>query len=93
MSMVTDTPQLSDPEQQHEPPKHAHIIKTEPGESAAAKVTEARVLGTPLEALCGEIFVPQHRADTLPMCSKCEEIYRGHRYENDGLHERPNDNV
>ena len=41
------------------PPKAAHIVKTEPGESAVAKVTEARIYGFPVEALCGERFVPQ----------------------------------
>ena len=40
------------------PAKAAHIVKTEPGESAVAKVTEARIYGFPVEALCGERFVP-----------------------------------
>ena len=33
-------------------------MKTEPGESAVAKVMEARIYGYPVEALCGERFVP-----------------------------------
>lgn len=37
----------------------AHIVKTEPGEDAAAKVLEARINGTPLEALCGHVWVPR----------------------------------
>ena len=28
----------------------AHIVRTEPGENAAAKVLEARINGTPIEA-------------------------------------------
>ena len=39
-----------------EPTKH--IVKVEPGESAAAKVLQARIEGTPLEALCGFVWVP-----------------------------------
>ena len=29
-------------------PASAHIVKTDPGENAAAKVLEARIYGTPL---------------------------------------------
>jgi hypothetical protein len=52
----TDT--RTDEEARTGPPKAAHIVKTEPGESAVAKVTEARIYGYPVEALCGERFVP-----------------------------------
>lgn len=72
-----------------EPDKNSHIIKTEPGESAAAKVTEARVLGTPVEALCGYIFVPQQNPDNLPLCQKCKDIYEGHRDNNPNLNKTP----
>ena len=43
---------------QTDEPIVAHIVKVGPGESATAKVLEARVLGTPLEALCGHVWVP-----------------------------------
>lgn len=56
-------------------PRVAHIIRTEPGESAVAKVTEARVFGYPVEALCGERFVPQRDPTKLPVCAPCKEIY------------------
>ena len=39
-------------------PLVAHIVKTGDNESAAAKVLEARINGTPLEALCGHVWVP-----------------------------------
>lgn len=60
-------------------PEVAHIVKTEPGESAVAKVTEARVMGTAIEALCGAIFTPSKDATKLPLCSKCKEIYDMYR--------------
>ena len=47
-------------------PKHAHIVKVEPGESAAAKVLEARIYGTPIEALCGHVWVPSRDPEAAP---------------------------
>lgn len=70
-------------------PKVAHIVKTEPGESAVAKVTEARIYGFPVEALCGERFVPQRDPKKLPMCQACKEIYDLYRAANDRLGETP----
>ena len=72
-------------------PSVAHIVRTEPGESALAKVTEARVFGFPVEALCGERFVPQRDPKKLPMCQKCKEIYEVYQAFNDGLSDRPDD--
>lgn len=72
------------------PPKAAHIVKTEPGESALAKVTEARIYGFPVEALCGERFVPQQDPKRLPPCGICKEIYEMYRQMSDGrLNETP----
>jgi hypothetical protein len=72
------------------PPKAAHIVKTEPGESAVAKVTEARIYGFPVEALCGERFVPQQDPKRLPLCGICKEIYDLYRQMSDGgLSETP----
>ena len=70
-------------------PVCAHIVKTEPGESAAAKVTEARVFGTPLEALCGHVWVPSRDPKQLPLCEECKSIYEMYRMMNDGLNEKP----
>ncbi|HKE76886.1 MAG TPA: DUF3039 domain-containing protein [Acidimicrobiales bacterium] len=70
-------------------PKVAHIVKTEPGESAVAKVTEARIYGYPIEALCGEVFVPQRDPTKLPMCSVCKEIYDLYRATDENLNETP----
>jgi hypothetical protein len=70
-------------------PRVAHIVRTDPGESAVAKVTEARIYGFPVEALCGERFVPQRDPKKLPMCQVCKEIYDLYRVANDGLSETP----
>ena len=49
-------------------PMVAHIVKVAPGESAAAKVLEARINGTPVEALCGHVWVPARDPKQLPVC-------------------------
>ena len=78
----TDT--RTDEELETGQPKAAHIVKTEPGESAVAKVTEARIYGFPVEALCGEVFVPQQDPKRLPLCDTCKEIYDLYRSMSDG---------
>lgn len=72
-------------------PVCAHIVKTEPGENAAAKVLEARIYGTPLEALCGHVWVPSRDPKQLPLCEACKEIYEVYRAFNDGLNDKPNE--
>ncbi|MEY2779815.1 MAG: hypothetical protein RL623_995 [Actinomycetota bacterium] len=72
-------------------PTMAHIVKTEPGEDAAAKVLKARIYGTPLEALCGHVWVPSRDPKQLPLCDKCKDIYETYRMFNDGLNERPSE--
>jgi hypothetical protein len=72
-------------------PVLAHIVKSKPGESAAAKVLEARIYGTPLEALCGHVWVPTRDPKQLPLCDRCKQIYDMYRSFNDGLNENPSD--
>lgn len=66
----------ADPHVLTEPPKVAHIVKVDSHESGLAKVTEARVNGTPLEALCGAIFVPSQDPTKLPRCEPCQDAYK-----------------
>ena len=70
-------------------PVVAHIVKTELGENAAAKVLEARINGTPLEALCGHVWVPSRDPKQVPMCQKCKDIYDTYRMFNEGLGDTP----
>ena len=92
---LTTLPARVEPETERVPetgePAVAHIVKTEPGESAAAKVLEARIYGTPLEALCGHVWIPSRDPKQLPMCEKCKEIYEVYKSFNDGLNERPSE--
>lgn len=88
---VTETRDEVEAELRTGEPLSAHIVKTEPGESAVAKVMEARIYGTPIEALCGHVWVPSRDPKQLPVCQKCKEIYEMYRVFNDGLNETPKD--
>src|SRR3954453_3526921 len=71
----TATPdiQVSEPERELEHGPVAHIVRTDPGESATAKILQARVEGTPIEALCGHVWVPSRDPRQLPVCPACKE--------------------
>ena len=72
-------------------PTAAHIVRTKKGENAAAVVLEARVMGTPVAALCGFVWVPSRDPKQLPVCEECKRVYAMFRAFNDGLHDTPND--
>ena len=78
-----------DEELQTGEPAVAHIVKTEPGETAAAKVLEARIYGTPLEALCGHVWVPSRDPKQLPLCEKCKGVYEMYKAFNGDLPDKP----
>lgn len=40
-----------------------------------AKLTEAMVMGTPVVALCGKVWVPHRNPDRYPVCPTCKEIW------------------
>ena len=72
-------------------PVQAHIVKVRPGESAVAKVVEARIYGTPVEALCGHVWVPSRDPKQLPLCQECKSIYDMYKAFNGELPETPQD--
>jgi len=42
---------------------------------AKDKLTEALVMGTPVVALCGKVWVPSRDPKRFPVCPTCKEIY------------------
>lgn len=48
-------------------PKFSHYAE-------AVSVTEGYVLGTPVQALCGELFVPSRDPKKFPICPICKDI-------------------
>lgn len=55
-------------------PRAAHIILPVDDKDAVALVTEARIYGFAVEALCGIKFVPERDPKQYPLCSRCKEI-------------------
>jgi hypothetical protein len=39
------------------------------------KLTEAMVMGTPVVALCGKVWVPSRAPEKFPVCPECKEIW------------------
>jgi hypothetical protein len=39
------------------------------------KITEATVLGTPVVALCGKVWVPSRDPSKFPVCPECKRLY------------------
>lgn len=39
------------------------------------KLTEAMVMGTPLVALCGKVWVPSRDPKKYPVCPACKEVW------------------
>ena len=39
------------------------------------KLTEAMVMGTPVVALCGKIWVPSRDPEKYPVCPECKEAW------------------
>ena len=53
--------------------RFAHYVL---GRNASALVTQAMVMGTPVEALCGKRWVPSRDASRYPICPECKERKR-----------------
>lgn len=56
-----------DSEIEEDEPKFAHYAES-------VSVTEGYVLGTPVLALCGKLFVPSRDPKKFPLCPICKEI-------------------
>lgn len=59
-------------------PESAHIVlkpKDEKDETVHAYVMRARIEGFPIVALCGYTWVPNKKAEGLPVCEECKAIY------------------
>ncbi|CAA9337848.1 MAG: hypothetical protein AVDCRST_MAG72-631 [uncultured Nocardioidaceae bacterium] len=39
------------------------------------KLTEAMVMGTPVVALCGKVWVPSRDPQKYPTCPECKEVW------------------
>jgi hypothetical protein len=48
------------------------------------KLTEAMVMGTPVVALCGKVWVPSRAPERFPVCPECQKIWDGLKPGDDG---------
>jgi hypothetical protein len=68
---------LEEQTQNLEPGDHerfSHYVRKE-------KIVESAVMGTPVVALCGKVWVPGRDPQKFPVCPICQEIYDGLRPE------------
>lgn len=59
--------------EQFEPGDHerlAHYVQKD-------KIVESAVLGQPVMALCGKVWIPNRDPGKFPVCPECKEIYEG----------------
>ena len=61
-------PDLSHGDGDHE--RFAHYVQKD-------KIVESSVMGTPMVALCGKVWVPSRDPKKYPVCPTCKEIYEG----------------
>lgn len=54
--------------------RFSHYVRKE-------KIIESAVMGTPVVALCGKVWVPGRDPQKFPVCPMCHEIYEGLRPE------------
>jgi hypothetical protein len=59
-------PDLSFGDGDHE--RFAHYVKKD-------KIVDSSVFGTPVEALCGKVWVPSRDPKKFPVCPDCQRIY------------------
>jgi hypothetical protein len=59
-------PDLSHGDGDHE--RFAHYVQKN-------KIVESSVMGTPMVALCGKVWVPSRDPKRYPVCPACKEIY------------------
>ena len=48
------------------------------------KLTEAMVMGTPVVALCGKVWVPSRAPEKFPVCPECKETWESMQPGGDG---------
>ncbi len=48
------------------------------------KLTEAMVMGTPVVALCGKVWVPSRAPEKFPVCPECKEAWESLKPGGDG---------
>jgi len=64
--VVTQDQQVNIEPGDHE--RYAHYVRKD-------KVVESAVMGTPVIALCGKVWIPNRDPEKFPVCPECKEIF------------------
>jgi hypothetical protein len=73
---VVNNPQVQNIEPgDHE--RYAHYVRKD-------KVVESAVMGNPVVALCGKVWIPSRDPEKFPVCPECKEIYELMKKNEDG---------
>jgi hypothetical protein len=48
--------------------RYSHYVRKD-------KVVESAVMGNPVVALCGKVWIPNRDPEKFPVCPECKEIY------------------
>ncbi|MGK2876273.1 MAG: DUF3039 domain-containing protein [Nocardioides sp.] len=66
----TDARQETIPTEEGDHDRFSHYVPKD-------KLTEAMVMGTPVVALCGKVWVPSRDGTKFPVCQDCKNIFEG----------------
>ena len=67
MSSILESTELNNLDAEESGPEFAHYAE-------AASVTEGYIMGRPVMAICGKLFVPSRDPNKFPICSICKNI-------------------
>ena len=57
--------------------RYSHYVRKD-------KVVESAVMGKPVVALCGKVWIPNRDPEKFPVCPECKEIYEQMRNNEEG---------
>lgn len=57
--------------------RYSHYVRKD-------KVVESAVMGNPVVALCGKVWIPNRDPEKFPVCPECKEIYEEMKKNEDG---------
>ena len=57
--------------------RYSHYVRKD-------KVVESAVMGNPVVALCGKVWIPSRDPEKFPVCPECKDIYEQMRKNEEG---------
>jgi hypothetical protein len=57
--------------------RYSHYVRKD-------KVVESAVMGNPVVALCGKVWIPNRDPEKFPVCPECNDIYEQMKKNEDG---------